>query len=566
VTDALDICIILSCLKFFSNILEKFEDENGEDEIQKKIKEDYGIKILERLEKSSDATEEKAREEEKRTEENIINNQNTKNILESLEVLEEKLTDQCYPPSYMNKRNKMKIDFFLEENQKSEITSDEEEHENTKKELKLRKSEAIRNLEMKLKDIEAEMKNQQKEIKANKDEAARKLEERVTNIKIEMKNQQKEINAYKDEAARKLEERVKEIKNEIEIQRKNIEANNIETAEKLKKKIRKVKDKLKKQQEEIEAIKAKAIKKLEEKESEGTTIKSNIFEMYDFDYKKVFNDCLSIESLNQTFNSEKANYALEVYKMLTSRKMDKIEIDESAFKKLKIFNDNKLQESLNIILSYIRGEFNDTFILFKCFKIVATRSDNGIEKLVDENGFKDIQIESSEKKNWKDLIEELNKHKKWKIFGLEHLENLIEVCKLNQNKEDEFSKIDERELMKEQFRKNNIKKIEVIITRYISSISNSFQNKDEINKFAAKGDFFSVLEILNNSLYTEDYILFNKQLIEIIETKENDNLIDKMNTVEAMASKNKISTNIRYITFKKLIDEINNLKCKFKVL
>ena len=293
--------------------------------------------------------------------------------------------------------------------------------------------------------------------------------------------------------------------------------------------------------------------------------------MYDFDYKKVFNDCLSIESLNQTFNCEKANYALEVYKMLTSRMMDKIEIDERAFKKSIIFNDSKLEEAMNIILSYIRGEFNDTFILFKYFKIVATRSDKGIEKLVDENGFKDIQKESSEKKNWKDLIEKLNKHKKWKIFGLEHLENLIEVCKLNQNTEDEFSKIeesktDERELMKEQFRKNNKKMIKVIITRYISSISNSFQNKDEINKFAAKGDFFSVLEILNNSLYTEDYILFNKQLIEIIETKENDNLIHKMSTVEAMASKNKISTNIRYITFKKLIDEINNLKCKFKVL
>ena len=120
--------------------------------------------------------------------------------------------------------------------------------------------------------------------------------------------------------------------------------------------------------------------------------------------------------------------------------------------------------------------------------------------------------------------------------------------------------------MKELFRKNDKKMIKVIITRYISSISNSVQNKDEINKFAAKGDFFSVLEILNNSLYTEDYILFNKQLIEIIETKENDNLIHKMSTVEAMASKNKISTNIRYITFKKLIDEINYLKCKFKVL
>jgi hypothetical protein len=301
--------------------------------------------------------------------------------------------------------------------------------------------------------------------------------------------------------------------------------------------------------------------------------KGNIFDIYDFDYKKVFMNCLSIETLNLTFNSEKANYALEIYRMLTAHKMKNIEIDESYFKISK--NDSKLEELLEIIRFFIRGKFNDSKELFISFKTIATKSDQNIAKKLDKNDLDDVQIRSSEKKlEWEELITLLDKHKRWKIFETSYITNLIDICKISKSKEEQLirfeegNKFDKMEstLIKEKILTNNRQQIEVILKRYISSISMNYQNKNEINLLAEKGKFFSVLELLNNSLYNEEFILFNDMLNKIVETDKNNNMNNEIDSIDKLAFKNRfISSNMRYIQYKKSIDEIKNLNCKLKI-
>ena len=291
----------------------------------------------------------------------------------------------------------------------------------------------------------------------------------------------------------------------------------------------------------------------------------NNIDKYDFDYKNVFKGCLSIETLKETFNTDKANYAYEVYKMLTKHKIKRIEIDDSPLRIIK--KSDSLDESLGIIRSYLRGDFKDPLKLFKYFKDIATKTDKSIAKMLNENGFDEIQIESLDKINWKELIEKLNEKKRWKIFESTYLTNFIDICIINQNEEKQISKINKTEdIVNEE--KNYLikeKQIEVILKRYINSILMNFEKKEEIKKCAEKGHFFTVLEILNNSLYNKNFILFNEKLNEMVENGEYNysQYYKEINSVNEIASKSDfISKNQRYIQYKISI----HLKCKYTIL
>ena len=103
----------------------------------------------------------------------------------------------------------------------------------------------------------------------------------------------------------------------------------------------------------------------------------------------------------------------EFAKRLNGRNYKPIEIDESSFKIRK--KDEKLDKSFDLIRSYIREDLSDSLKLFKYFKDIATKSDKSITKLLEENGFNGLQIESSRDRNeinWSDLIEKLKEHKR----------------------------------------------------------------------------------------------------------------------------------------------------------
>jgi hypothetical protein len=289
---------------------------------------------------------------------------------------------------------------------------------------------------------------------------------------------------------------------------------------------------------------------------------NTIFDTYDFNYKKVFKDCLSVENLSHTFNKEKAKYALEVYKMLTKHKLENVKIDEDFFKIPKIILDNKLEDTLKAIRLYIRGDFDDSFKLFKFFKNKAIKSDNSIEKLLEDFGFNDIQIEKSGQK-WEELVDKLKKHKRWKFFRLEDLENLIDVCEINKNKEniqkESIYEIDESKssLHKENVHMHSREKLKEILKRCICSISMNYKIRDEINKYSEKGHFFTVLELLNNFLYRENFISFNENLTRIVQIGKNSNMIKEMDLINELASKNdNIFSNMRYNKYKESVNEI----------
>jgi hypothetical protein len=289
---------------------------------------------------------------------------------------------------------------------------------------------------------------------------------------------------------------------------------------------------------------------------------NTIFDTYDFNYKKVFKDCLSVENLSHTFNKEKAKYALEVYKMLTKHKLENVKIDEDFFKIPKIILDNKLEDTLKAIRLYIRGDFDDSFKLFKFFKNKAIKSDNSIEKLLENFGFNDIQIEKSGQK-WEELVDKLKKHKRWKFFRLEDLENLIDVCEINKNKEniqkESIYEIDESKssLHKENVHMHSREKLKEILKRCICSISMNYKIRDEINKYSEKGHFFTVLELLNNFLYRENFISFNENLTRIVQIGKNSNMIKEMDLINELASKNdNIFSNMRYNKYKESVNEI----------
>ena len=125
---------------------------------------------------------------------------------------------------------------------------------------------------------------------------------------------------------------------------------------------------------------------------------------------KHFNKSIRIE---EGFNNDTAKYIYEFAKRLNGRNYKPIEKDESSFKITK--KDEKLDKSFDLIRSYIRGDFSDSLNLFKYFKDIATKSDKSITKLLEENGFNGLQIESSRDRNeinWSDLIEKLKEHKR----------------------------------------------------------------------------------------------------------------------------------------------------------
>ena len=158
--------------------------------------------------------------------------------------------------------------------------------------------------------------------------------------------------------------------------------------------------------------------------------------------------CLSISTLKETFSTEKANYTIEVHKMLTKHKIKKLKIDENYFKPPKRCCSccSKLDEYLDTIRSYVRGDFKDSLKLFKCFKKIAVNSHKKIKELLVNNDLGEIKIEFSGEINWKDLVEKL--HKTAEKFSNKDLENLIDACKINQEKEEDFSKIKGKKVMK----------------------------------------------------------------------------------------------------------------------
>ncbi len=289
---------------------------------------------------------------------------------------------------------------------------------------------------------------------------------------------------------------------------------------------------------------------------------NTIFDSYVFNYNKVFKGCLTIENLSHTFNKDKAKHALEVYRMLTKHRMGKIKIDQSFFKIPKILLDNKLEDTLKAIRLYIRGDFDDSVKLFKFFKNKAIKSYNSIEKLLEDIGFNDIQIEKSGQK-WEELVDKLKKHKRWKFFRLEDLENLIDVCEINKNKEniqkESIFKSDESKstLHKENVHMHSREKLKEILKRCICSISMDNKMRGEINKYSEKGHFFTVLELLNNFLYRKNFISFNENLTRLVQIGKNNNMIKEMDLINESASKiDNIFSNMRYIKYKESINQI----------
>jgi hypothetical protein len=271
--------------------------------------------------------------------------------------------------------------------------------------------------------------------------------------------------------------------------------------------------------------------------------KLNIFDIYNFNYKKVFHKFLSINTLHKTFNSEKANYTIKVSNMLTKHNKKMIQIDESHFKTQFSEINIRVEEALNIIRSYIRGDFKDSIKLFKCFKTIAIKADNSIQKILNNENFDEVKLESSQEKKWESLIKKLEEHKSNKFFKQIDLINLIDVCHINQKTIKSSDKFVEKQILE-------------VMKRYINSIPIKVEKKEELNKYLQKGEFFSVLEVLNSCLYNEDFNLLNEKLNELIVTDTNTFTIKEINILEEVASKdNYIKNYERYVHYSESIGE-----------
>ena len=96
----------------------------------------------------------------------------------------------------------------------------------------------------------------------------------------------------------------------------------------------------------------------------------------------------------------------------------------------------------------------------------------------------------------------------------------------------------------------------------------SYKNKEELNKYADKGYFFTVLEILNNSLYNENFNSFNEKLNEMVETGEYNysKYLEEINSVKKIASNSiLILNNQRYAQYEDYKSFIS-LKFKLRIL
>ena len=91
--------------------------------------------------------------------------------------------------------------------------------------------------------------------------------------------------------------------------------------------------------------------------------------------------------------------------------------------------------------------------------------------------------------------------------------------------------------------------------------------KDEINKYAEEGKFFLVLELLNYSLYTENFKSFNEKLNKIVDYAKNNleqfDAYDLFGVEEIARQNEKISSTRLFKSFEKSMKEVKNATCKF---
>jgi hypothetical protein len=85
--------------------------------------------------------------------------------------------------------------------------------------------------------------------------------------------------------------------------------------------------------------------------------------------------------------------------------------------------------------------------------------------------------------------------------------------------------------------------------------------RDEINKYAEKEHFYTVLELLNNILYRENFISFNENLTRICERDTTNSMMKELDLINKIACDNdKISNNLRFIKYKESVNEIKSNK------
>jgi hypothetical protein len=107
----------------------------------------------------------------------------------------------------------------------------------------------------------------------------------------------------------------------------------------------------------------------------------------DIDFKSHFNGLLQIESLNDTFHQENADYTIEVLNKLSKEgKKKKIMVGSHPFKRLKI-NETSLNETLEKIRLQIKSS-NENNLLFDSIKKKIPQSiGEDIRRLLDERKY-----------------------------------------------------------------------------------------------------------------------------------------------------------------------------------
>ena len=136
----------------------------------------------------------------------------------------------------------------------------------------------------------------------------------------------------------------------------------------------------------------------------------------DFDFKSNFHGLLSIKSLNHVFCLEKAEYCAKLENKLNENEIEINFKENFPFKTSEVHS--KLDESLKVYRCFVRK--NNKIELFKCFSKISTKYHNNLNLILDDAGFHEFEISSSNNKDWNSLINKLNQFKidkKGNVYG-----------------------------------------------------------------------------------------------------------------------------------------------------
>ncbi len=182
------------------------------------------------------------------------------------------------------------------------------------------------------------------------------------------------------------------------------------------------------------------------------------------------------------------------------------------FLNIVIFKDNKKKKSLSEILNIIKKEYKKSNYLNEILNkdniknIFEINTINELKKLksvlnsLDEDNFDFIEKQINKNKNYKKLINNLMKKRKYCKFN-----KVINIIEINENKK--HSILGYNFFIKEKIKDNYFNDKNII---YQDIFEKEYKKEDWDIDFGDKEENFNYKKISNRIIYTEDFVFFYK--------------------------------------------------------